>query len=71
MTEKEFAALLALEGCRLAVKEAYFRTDRSPYEVVRHVNAVVYDSEGCVVCNSGYVRRRWYAVQSLIKRYYP
>lgn len=70
MTEKEFRALLALEGRWLDIVVQHFRSTFSPYEVVRHVNAVVRDKDGTVDISSGFVRRRWYAVQKVIEGYY-
>ena len=70
MTEKEFRALLALEGRELEIKEGHFRSSFFPYKVVRHMNAVVSDKDGTVDISSGFVRRRWYAVQKVIEGYY-
>ena len=77
MTEAEFRALLAIEGRELKIAVTYFRAwDLSDRDYVRHVSARVIEKHpeepmiDVVIVTTNWVRRRYYAVQSLIKRYY-
>lgn len=71
MKEDEFRALLKLEGRELITESTYFRTwDFDARSGVRHTLARVITEEGDTVMETDYVQRRYYAIQSLIKRYY-
>lgn len=71
MTEKEFAALLALEGRSLVVKLMHCRGDFfHDYQLQKYVVAKVLDAEGFVLYHVGPHRRRKYTVDKLIKAYY-
>jgi len=77
MTEKEFEALLALEGRKLRVEPSMFRGKRKEgggYGLAPYYRAYVYeeyaDGEGRTIVSTDWVQRRYYAIQSLAKRYY-
>ena len=70
MKEDEFRALLALEGKQLQVEQQYFRWNYDWRSSKLHSLAVVIDEDGNRIMSSQWVQRRYYAIQSLIKRYY-
>lgn len=77
MKEAEFRALLAIEGKELEIESSYFRKwDLSDQEYVRYTAARVIERHPTnpyavtIVMATNWVKRRHYAIQSLIKRYY-
>jgi len=71
MVEKEFRALLALEGSVLEVTREYLRTISSDTRDIRpHYEARIIGKEGNIILATNWVSRRDYAIKSLAKRYY-
>lgn len=69
MTEKEFKALLAVEGRNLDVETYRFR-DRKLQIVPYYAVAVISERKKIHPKNPKYYRSRAYAIQKLIKDYY-
>ncbi len=70
MKEAEFVALLAIEGKTLEVEQNRFRWDYDWRSSKLHSCATVLGEDGLPIASSGWVQRRYYAVKSVIKRYY-
>lgn len=75
MTEDEFVALLKVEGKELMVHRKYEpRWDLDDFSqrpiYLAEVVEVSSDGDITTIMRTPYVQRRYYAIQSLIKRYY-
>lgn len=71
MKEDEFRALLKIEGLELETERTYFQSwDLDMRSGVCHTRARIVDGDGLQVMSTDWVQRRYYAIQSLIKRYY-
>ncbi len=69
MKEAEFTALLAIEGKELHIEGSYFRVPFWGAKMKHHTRAEIREA-GEIILSTNWVQRRYYAVQSLIKRYY-
>ena len=74
MKEKEFEALLAIEGKQLFIYQKRFRVPRKsslePFKTKLFTSATVFNAAGKRIVGSDFHPRRDYAIKVLVKKYY-